>query len=136
MDSPAQAGSIEAKNISPGDIVVIKASNPSDVCAFMLPGVDAHVWVAKAVSLKVKDLVPGGDQQIRFRGMFFFNTTKDLTATMKMRSRAETISFGTWDILDVFERDEVVTFTLDDVANLEVTMKQILEREAKLRLKA
>lgn len=53
---------------------------------------------------------------------------------MKMRSRAETISFGTLDILDVcvFEPDEVLSFTSRNVANLEVNMEEVLEHEAEV----
>lgn len=131
---PPVAGDVEAKNISVGDYVVIKCSNPQDVCALHLPDISDEnvcVWVVKVISVKVTDIVPGGDQRVWLRGRFYRNPQKDIQFPV-FAQRSFPIKCETWDILNVYEGtpdNDNVVFTRDDIQHLTQIMLQILDRE-------
>ena len=93
------AGDIEARMIEVGDYIVILCSDPDDSCALDLPGLPgSYVFIAKVKSIKVQDIVVGGDQDVTIMGHFLFNPTKSITDPLCDQRRPTRMVLETWDI--------------------------------------
>ena len=126
------AGDIEAKNITPGDFVVILCTDPDDKCALALQGLPgSYVFITKVKKITVKDIVVGGDQDVTIVGHFFYNDTKNITEPMKMKKKTERMKLETWDIVDVYEAEEneELELTEDNIVDIEESVKKILEHD-------
>lgn len=131
MAAPTAAGDIEARNISPGDFMVILCSDPGDACALSLPGLpESYVFIVKAKTIKVEDIVVGGDQDVTIMGNFFFNYSKTITDPLRMQKKPTRMRLETWDIVDVYagETDKPV-ITPENIADIEATMRAIQEHD-------
>ena len=125
------AGDIEARNISPGDYVVIMCTNTRDSCALQLPEMPGnHVFITRVVNVKWKDIVEGGDQEVDIKGYFLYNAQKDITKPLKERTKAITMGMETWDIVEVFAAEEgPFELSEENIAAIEASMKDIQEHD-------
>ena len=125
------AGNIEARNISPGDYVVILCTDPRDSCALGLPNMlGDYVFITRVVTVGWKDIVEGGDQEVYIKGHFLYNKNKDITKPLKERTKAVKMEMETWDIVDVFApEDEPFELTEDNIAAIEASVKDIQEHD-------
>jgi hypothetical protein len=125
------AGNIEARNISPGDYVVILCTDPRDSCALGLPNTPGdYVFITRVVTVGWKDIVEGGDQEVYIKGHFLYNKNKDITKPLKERTKAVKMEMETWDIVDVFAaEEEPFELTEDNIAAIEASVKDIQEHD-------
>jgi hypothetical protein len=134
---PPIAGDVEGKNISVGDYVVMKCSDPHDAYALALPNVSdmdgdpVYVWICKVTSVRVQELLAGGggDQRVYLRGKFFKNRTKDICDDLVLTAKVQSVICDTWDMLNVYEGHEDLVLAPEDIETLTEIMKQILAHE-------
>lgn len=126
------AGDIEARNIVPGDYVVISCSDMEDRCALELPNVHGgYVFITKVKKISVRDIVVGGDQDVTITGYFLYNANKDITTSFLIEKKVQNMRMETWDILDVFTGSEDEMFELSDenIADIEASYRKMKEHD-------
>lgn len=96
---------LHIEDIQPNDHIVIYCVDTRDPCRLKLPNSDNYVWIAKA-SGKV-------NSRGKFTGIFYANTSHDITKSIKPRTgQKETITITDDAVVWIFAADEDAAFEL------------------------
>lgn len=112
----------DPKDIAENEYVLVRSTNaPEDPCWFSLPNTEDTVWLAKVDSLVLKE---GSTTDYILFGKFFYNTSRDLTKALEIRTYSEPIDLKQCDIVGVFEPDDHFKLTKTNVNEVLRFMKQ------------